>query len=359
MNTSYTTDINKYKKKVEQRLEKYFSIEKRQARKISPFLVELVNRLEEFTLRSSSKRIRAWLVKVGYEAVGGTNPNLMVDISAAIELIHSYLLIHDDIIDQDEWRRKGLTVHKYFSKYHKKKFRKGDADHFGISMAILTGNIGCNMANTLISQSKLPDKKKAQAIDRVNRLMTETNFGQALDVYKDVKKNVTQSDIRLVQKYKTAKYSFETPLHLGAILGGANKKQLDLLSRFSLPAGMAFQIRDDVLGVFGSKKELGKPVDSDIKQGKRTLLYYYAVKQLKANDKKWLLSHYGKTGFSSVQISKIRRLFIKSKSPEKSQQLIQKYSNSAKRAIVNTRQISARSGSILLYLADYLVSRNR
>ncbi len=348
-----------YKIKVERKLKSFLDREKRQAGKISPFLKEFVERLEEFTLRSSSKRIRAFLVKVGYESVGGRNSNLMVDVSVAIELIHSYLLIHDDIIDQDEWRRQGITVHKYFEKLHRRNMKKGDSAHFGISMAILTGNIGCYLANSLISQSQLPDKQKTLAINRINRLLLETHYGEALDVYNEVKKKTVEKDILLAHKYKTAKYSFEAPLHLGAILGGATTKQLSSLSHYAIPAGLAFQIRDDLLGVFGSRKEIGKPVDSDIREGKQTLLYFEALRRLKTKDRKWLIKHYGKSGLTNQQISKIKRLFQECGSYDYSIKLLKKQADLAKKALKGARQIQAKSARLLMLLSDYLVTRNR
>ncbi len=352
-------EVQKYKKKVEHRLKTFLDKEKEQARKISSFLTEFVDRLEEFTLRSSSKRIRAFLVKVGYESVGGKGPELMINISAAIELIHSYLLIHDDIIDQDEWRRRGTTVHKYFEQFHERNLAKGDPAHFGISMAILTGNIGCYLANLLISQSQLPDKQKSLAIDRINRILLETNYGEVLDVYNEVKSNTSEKDILLVHKYKTAKYTFEAPLHLGAILAGANQIQLKILSRYAIPAGLAFQIRDDILGVFGSKKEIGKPVDSDIREGKQTLLYFEALRSLKIKDRKWLIEHYGKSGLTNQQISKIKKLFQECGSYDYSINLLKKQAELAQKALQGPGQIKPKGVRLLMLLSDYLVTRNR
>lgn len=352
-------ETSKYKVKVERSLKAFLDSEKKKARKISPFLTEFVDRLEEFTLRSSSKRIRAFLVKVGYESIGGKEAAAIVDVSAAIELIHSYLLIHDDIIDQDEIRRQGLTVHKYFDNYHKKRLVHGCSKHFGMSMAILNGNIGCYLANSLISQSKLPAEKKALAIDRLNRILLETNYGEVLDVYNEAKKSASEKDVLLVHKYKTSKYSFEAPLHLGAILAGANKKQLRVLTQYAIPAGLAFQISDDILGVFGSKKEIGKPVDSDIREGKQTLLYHEALKRLKRKDKNWLLKHYGQSGLSNRQISRIKELFKECGSLEKSVKLLNKYAIISKKELSGSGHIKAKSARLLVLLSDYLVTRDR
>jgi len=356
----FRSEIKTYKKKVEQRLKIFLDKEKKQARKISPFLAECLERLEEFTLRSSSKRIRAFLVKVGYEAVKGKIPSALIDVSVAIELIHSYLLIHDDVIDQDEWRRKGITVHKYFERYHQKKLKKGNSEHFGISMAILTGNIGCYLANSLISQSKLPSVQKAQAIDRVSRLLVETNYGEALDVYHEMKSSPSDKrDILLIHRYKTSKYSFEAPLHLGAILAGARQKQLAVLTRYAIPAGLAFQISDDILGVFGSQEEIGKPVDSDIKEGKQTLLYFKALENLRGKNKIWLTKQYGRKDLNERQIARIGQLFIDSGSLEYYRKLVNQYLIKARNSLQGSRQIRPKSVSILLLLTNYLGSRKR
>ncbi|MDD5567469.1 MAG: polyprenyl synthetase family protein [Patescibacteria group bacterium] len=359
MINEFEREISSYKSQVERRLKTFFKTEKNKTAGISPFLAQTINRLAEFTLRDSSKRIRASLVKIGYEAVGKKAPIGIIDISAAIEIIHSYLLIHDDVIDRDEWRRQGITVHKYFEKYHRKNLALGDSRHFGLSTAILIGVVGNYLANNLVARAKFPPARRMKVINYLGQILLETNYGQLLDIYNEARVLVSKKGILRVYKLKTARYSFEAPLVMGAILAGAKKDQIRRLSRFAIPAGLAFQIRDDILGVFGSKKELGKPVDSDIKEGKQTLLYFEALSGSNRQDRLWLKNHYGKTNLNQRDISRIRQLMIKSGSLEKSRKLARKYVSLAKKSLKGARQISAKSARMLMILTDYLVARNR
>ena len=355
---NFELELQRTKKLVEQRLKRFFNSEKSKTKKIAPFLSELLGRVEEFTLRGSSKRLRACLVYIGYQAVRSQPPRAIDDVAAAIELIHSHLLIHDDIIDDDEWRRGGMTVHAYFEKYRRQKFAREETKRFGIAQAILAGDISCSLAGLIIAGSQLLPSQKVMALERINRILLETDYGQALDVFQGAKKSIRIEEALLMYRYKTAKYSFEAPLQLGASIAGAKPGQLSILSRYSIAAGQAYQIQDDILGVFGTRKQIGKPVDSDIREGKKTVLFNEALKRLPAGERTWLRNHYGKSQIPAGQVWGIRHLFEKSGARDYCQKKSKYYLTLANQAVQSSRQISAKSATLLLQLSNYLATRS-
>ncbi|MDP3964220.1 MAG: polyprenyl synthetase family protein [bacterium] len=351
------SEIKDVKRDVEKRLRVYFSKALSRSSKIHPIASEIIRRLEEFTLRGSSKRVRALLVRLGYLSVSSSPGSSLTDVAAAVEIIHSYLLIHDDIIDRDDTRRGGPTVHRYFSDWHKRRLKGSDADHFGLSMGILAGNIGGYLAYELIIQSSFPETKKLEAIRHINLALTETNFGEALDVFQGYRGRSSAKDIYQIHTYKTAKYTFELPLQLGAILAGASQKDLLALSRYAIPAGLAFQIQDDILGVFGSPEQTGKPAHSDLREGKRTLLYTETRKRLSGPQLKRFDSLYGSATLSYRDAGFLRGLIRDCGALEANTRLARIHADRAKKALPQPGQKKNKSAILLRQLADFIVSR--
>ncbi|RGE22545.1 polyprenyl synthetase family protein [Leucobacter sp. wl10] len=237
---------------------------------------------------SGGKRFRAQFAALGYRATRpldlaspvGLEFGAVLDAACALELFHAAALIHDDVIDRSDTRRGRPAVHRLFSAVHQQRGWRGESDHFGLAGAILLGDLLQSWADELLQAAcdAVPDRGAARrARDHFNRMRSEVAIGQYLDVLEEQRPTFAEHAEQLerstrVLVYKSAKYSVEAPLLIGASLAGAREEQEDGLADFGLPIGVAFQLRDDLLGVFGDEELTGKPIGDDLAEGKRTVL---------------------------------------------------------------------------------------
>ncbi|MFT4303147.1 MAG: polyprenyl synthetase family protein [Candidatus Woesearchaeota archaeon] len=325
-------------KEIENNLKLFFRIKKKEAKSFSNDIFKAISYLEDFTMRGG-KRIRALLMILGYQAAGGKDLNSILKVSICPELVHSFLLIHDDIIDDDDIRRNGYTVHKSFQK---KYSVKSSSD-----LAMITGDICLCYGLEPLIDSNFNSSFKIKAINKLGKIIKNTCYGEFMDVV-SVKNNTSIKDIQKVHEYKTAKYTISGPLQLGAILAGSNDKILNVFDKFGLYLGLAFQLKDDILGIFGNQEKLGKPIGSDIREGKKTLLV------LKANSK-YINRRLGKK-VSLQELNKIRKILIQSGSLEYSEKLIKKLINKARKVLADNK-IPKKEKQILFEFCDYLNKR--
>jgi len=223
---------------VDKALAGFFIRKKQEAKKIDPYCVALVDQVESLTMRGG-KRTRAFLCWLGAQAVScqlsAVSPKLL-SAMMALELFHSFALIHDDIIDEDTTRRGAPSVHEHF--------RINASKHFGTSMAILTGDLALVWADELMGRVK-SQKSKVKSEDIYQAMKQEVIFGQSLDVMEEhMKIGISK---QLIDVYKTAWYSVIRPLQIGAAIAGAGEKMLDSFIPYGLAVGQAYQLRDDVL----------------------------------------------------------------------------------------------------------------
>ena len=203
----------------------------------------------------------------------------VVSLATGLELFHAAALVHDDIIDKSDTRRGTTSAHRQFERHHVEGRFQGDADHYGKSSAILLGDLLLSWADDQFLGAALSvDAQSAQTFRSELRTMrSDVTAGQFLDNHDSVAwRNIDDANaIERAQRvviYKSAKYSVEAPLVLGAIVGGAPSSLISALRGFALPLGFAFQLRDDLLGVFGDEETTGKPAGDDLREGKRTVL---------------------------------------------------------------------------------------
>jgi geranylgeranyl diphosphate synthase type I len=244
--------IGEVRSLVEARLTRYF--DERRAALLAPEAAELIDAVARLTMRGG-KRLRPALLCAAFRSACDRPLADVADACAAIELFQSYLLIHDDWMDHDDERRGGPSVHVALRDAH-----GGDA-HLGASLAVLAGNLASAYAWELLVSSE-PLRETLGIFLAMHR---EVVVGQELDL-------LGSSDIARMQQLKTGSYTVKGPLLLGAVLGGATEAQRAALEAFGLPLGEAFQLRDDLLGTFGDRSALGKPVGNDLRAGKRTAL---------------------------------------------------------------------------------------
>jgi geranylgeranyl diphosphate synthase type I len=346
--------LKSYKVKVDKELEKFFNEKIKKAKLISPSSVEMVKLLKEYNLRAG-KRIRAAMVYYGYRCFSNKNTGQILKVSMCIELVQSCLLIHDDIIDNSDIRRGSLALHKVYEKISNKRYKNKNAPHFGVSMAIIAGDILAAFANEILTKINIKEKYKSDAVRELNNVICTVIYGQVLDILSELEP-VTKKDLSLIHRLKTASYTVEGPLHIGALLAGANKKQLQLLSNYGIPLGKAFQIQDDILGLFGDEKKTGKPADSDLKEGKKTLLILKALEKANKQQKEIIKKALGNKNLEKKQLEDVRKIVTETGSLEYSQKLARKLINQAKSVIQKSR-FKKQGKSFLIRIADYMLER--
>jgi geranylgeranyl diphosphate synthase type I len=348
-------ELQKYKKIVDRKLAEYFAEKIREAKKIDSLAVQAAKNIRDLTL-AGGKRLRAAFMYWGYIAVGGSEIEKIIEASMSIELTHIFLLIHDDIIDRDSFRHGVPTMHNVYEKMARKLYFKKDPKHFGDSMAMIVGDMAAAAGNEIIFNSRFTPEKILKALDKLQNIVSETVTGEMTDVVLEMRGKASEKEILRVHKNKTAKYTIEGPLHLGALLAGAEGKILEDLSAYAVPVGIAFQIQDDILGVFGSEKKLGKPVCSDLREGKQTLLIVKALEMGTSGDRNLIKKLLGNKKTTAAEIEDFRNIIRKTGSLDYSRNLAKKFVDRGKQALQKS-VIKKEAKDFMIGIADYIVNR--
>lgn len=226
------------------------------------------------------KRLRAAFCYWGYRAVRDVDEEAdraLVRACASLELLHASALVHDDLMDASDTRRGRPATHRAFAEAHREDRWSGSPQQYGTAAAILLGDLLLSWADELLRRCGLPLERVAPALDVFDLCRSEVIAGQFLDVSVQARGAADVDAAMTVLRYKSAKYSIERPIHIGAALAGATPAQVTGLAGFGLPLGEAFQLRDDLLGVFGDPATTGKPAGDDLAEGKRTVLVALAL----------------------------------------------------------------------------------
>ncbi len=263
-------------------------------------------------LSRGGKRIRGALVMAGYQMCGGTNLAMITQAARAIEMLHAYMLIIDDVQDRSSLRRGKPSAHKLIETYHAKRKFKGDAAHTGISLALNAAIAGAHGAQIVLANLDADPQLRLNAISITNRTMIITAHGQTLDIINELVDQPSQADIERVLEWKTALYTVINPLHVGMVLAGADCHATDAITPYATHAGKAFQITDDILGIFGDEKDLGKTPGDDIREGKGTLLVLYALKHAKPADRDFLKKCLGNPKLATRDFERCKQVIMDS-----------------------------------------------
>lgn len=330
---------------IENELTSYLSRWKKDYEKSTPELKEPMN---QFISRIfGGKMLRGTLVKLGYELAVKNPTGSILKPAAAYEIIHTALLTHDDIIDQSPVRRDKPALHVIHRDLQ-----------YGLSQAICLGDLGFFLASRLLSESDFSDNKKMKAIDNFLRIITDTILGEMLDIKASHSLNRTEKQILQIQEKKTAQYTIIGPLSLGAILAGATDSFLKLIKEFGSPLGIAYQIHDDILGIFADEKIVGKPVISDIKENKSTLLIVYALKHASKQQLAILKKYYGKKNITSSAHTQIKQVIEETGSLAYSKEKIALLCTQAKAIIPKLTKDKSRQ-LLLMQMADVIITRKK
>ena len=292
-------DIDSYSKEIQKHTLKQYGAS---ARLITDAYLDILAR--------GGKRIRGALVMLGYEMSGGKDLKMIVQAARAIEMVHAYLLIMDDIQDRSLTRRGGPTVPVMLAGYHRKHHLAGDSGHFGIAMALNAMGIGNHAAQMVLANLDAPENLRLNVLSILNRSIIVTAHGQTNDIMNEVVASVDQEAVERVLEWKTAHYTFLNPLHVGMVLAGADCAATDAITPYAIHAGKAFQISDDILGTFGSEFESGKSPMDDMREGKRTVLSTFALEHAKDADRNFLIQMLGNLQLTPTEFERSKDIYV-------------------------------------------------
>ncbi|KKP93176.1 MAG: Geranylgeranyl pyrophosphate synthase [Candidatus Moranbacteria bacterium GW2011_GWE1_36_7] len=341
---------------IDKEIEHCFDIAIREAQKSDDLIAEALTHTKKIAL-SGGKRIRGALLCQAYFGFGGKEKKKILKVAAAIELVHLFLLVHDDIIDCGNLRHGEETLHKMLEKKYQKNITAEQARHFGESIAIIGGGMLYAIANRIILEAGFSLQETTRALVQLQKIVATTIIGQSQDISIERKRNVSEKEVLAMYENKTARYTFEGPLYLGALLSGCDdKKILRSLSSYAVPLGIAFQIQDDILGIFGQEKKIGKSVASDIEEGKISLMVARAQKTATKEQIKKLNAILGKKKLIKKEITIFKDILISSGALGYAQDFARLYLNRGK-AEIEKIIILPESKKFLSDLVVYLEGR--
>ncbi|MFH0860481.1 MAG: polyprenyl synthetase family protein [Candidatus Altiarchaeota archaeon] len=321
---------------------------RRKAELVQPVLLEYtrsenkkIETMLQHTVGAGGKRIRPVLTMLACEAVGGDVMKVL-PAAASIELLHTFTLVHDDIVDRDLERRGKPTVHA----------------KWGVDMAIIVGDTLYSKAYAAlvdVRENGISDGKVLDALGVLNWANSEIHEGQILDMMFENMDRIGIDDYMEMIRKKTG-VMLNASLRIGSILGGGSREEINALSSFGDSIGTAFQMHDDLLDVIADQKKLGKPIGSDIRKKKKSILVIYALNNLKAKEKKQLIGLMERSSKSEQAVREAIELITDSGAIEYAQNMVKSMTEDAKGRLKVLKDSEAKSN--LLDVADYIIERN-
>lgn len=298
---------------------------------ISPDVGALIDRVAEYT--DGGKRLRALFCYWGWRSAGAPDCEPIIAAAAAMELLQAAALVHDDVMDRSESRRGRPAMHRQLAALHRAGSWAGSADHFGSAAAILVGDLCLVWSDELCVACGLPQTALDRGKPVFDTMRSELMAGQYLDLLEQARRNTDVTAALHVATYKSAKYTVERPLHLGAALAGGSAELVSALRQYGVALGRAFQLRDDVLGVFGDSAHTGKPAGDDLREGKRTVLVALALADLGEPDRAQLLAGLEDPGQPPETTARLAELIAGTSARDQAEAMIGGYAAEARSAL--------------------------
>ncbi|GLZ10512.1 geranylgeranyl pyrophosphate synthase [Actinomadura sp. NBRC 104425] len=311
---------------------------------ISPDLVPLLDALD--ALLAGGKRLRPQFCYWGWRSAGGGEAPGIVTAAASLELLQASALIHDDVMDSSDTRRGQPSAHRRFEELHRRDGLLGAPEPFGLGAAILLGDLCLSWSGEMYESSALDPDRLARGRAVYDLMRTEVMCGQYLDVLEGARRGGTVETALRVVEYKSAKYTIERPLHLGAALAGAPPEVIETLSAYGRPLGIAFQLRDDVLGVFGDPAETGKPAGDDLREGKRTVLVALTAERAGPEQAELLERHLGDPGLDAEGVDRLRTIIEETGGLAACEEMIDRYAAEAAAALADAPLAAVAVGAL-------------
>ena len=337
--------------------QRFFSDWKKQAKKTNKLSLKIIDRFARFYPKG--KQHRGALVVLGYQLAEGRNKRDILQASLLVELFHTAILIADDVFDEDEKRRGGLTIHRQWEKHFK---IKGLAlkQSYGRNMALTTTIIGLYLAPLALAKTGFSPQLKQKVFNYFFSRMVYLGWGEALDISVPFQKLAEKKNsARMIHDLKTVDYSAVVPLHLGALLAGKGEgKWLNSLDRYGVCLGRIFQVQDDIIGSFGDPQKTGKANESDLKGARWTILIEILWQKANTQDRKLLKQLFEKNKRTAKEIIKIKSLMRKYQVMTKARKKAEKYFQQAVKIVP---RISRNKGDeeTLINLLKFMLERTR
>lgn len=293
---------------------------------VSPDLTPLIDSLQG--LLSGGKRLRPAFCYWGWRGAASSadhascSEDSVMRAASALEFLQACALIHDDVMDGSDTRRGLPAAHRHFEATHRDQNWTGSSEGFGIGAAILLGDLCLSWADELLLTSGLTDAAACRAKSVYDEMRTELMAGQYLDLLEQARGGGSVDRALTVIRYKSAKYTIERPLHIGAAIAGADESVFAAYTGYGLPLGEAFQLRDDILGVFGDPDETGKPAGDDLREGKRTVLVALALENATPAQAALLNDRLGDPSLDAAGVEELRGVIEETGSRNRTERMI-------------------------------------
>ena len=299
---------------------------------IGPELAQAMDSLEAIV--SGGKRLRPTFAYWGWRGAGGAEGDArMIRAASSLELLQACALVHDDVIDNSDTRRGAPATHKRMARLHADEGWSGDSDGFGRGAAILIGDLCLTWSDEMYQACGFVPRTLQDGRGPFDAMRTEVMAGQYLDTLEQVRGTATREAALRVMRYKTAAYTVERPLHLGAALAGRGDELAEVYTDYGIPLGIAFQLRDDLLGVFGDPSTMGKPAGDDLREGKRTLVVAETLARSGETDAERFRSLLGAPDLSTDSVEWMCSLVESSGALAACESLVEDYSEQALAAL--------------------------
>jgi geranylgeranyl diphosphate synthase type I len=292
---------------VEEELSLFLNREAAYLNSISTELSPVSDSLTSFLL-DSGKRLRPLFAYAGFVAAGGSLDKPVVRAMAALELLQACALIHDDLMDGSDTRRGKPSIHRHFESRHVHNDLDGFAPHYGLSAAVLLGDLALVWSDQMLNSAGLTTEQFTRLLPYYNEMRVELMAGQFLDIHEQTQKSTSVDRSMQIARYKSGKYTVERPLHLGAAMTTAPAEIFTALSVYGLPLGEAFQLRDDLLGVFGDPSVTGKPAGDDLREGKRTVLIAMTNDRQSESQREIARKYFGKPDLDAQGVAVLQEI---------------------------------------------------
>lgn len=349
------TSLSTHKSAVDAALKNLFAEKMSSFAAIDSTLSEMLTLLSTQTLRSG-KRIRPFLASIGYRLSGGTDDALPLQLGVSLELLHQYFMVHDDIVDRDEKRYDADALHVTYAKKFERDFHTNDP-HLGLSLGMIGGDLLHTLAIESLWNIKVPPEIHHRVMQLLFNTIYQTTAGWQIHFYLNHEpiENVSEADFLKGMALVSAMYTFQNPLLAGMHLASSTTYS-QAFTDYAYHTGMAFQMQDDVLGMFGDTNTLGKPVGNDYREGKKTLLVLHSYQNASIEQKKFIHDTLG-TDIDQSTLSQVTHLMEELGALEYSQVQAENHVSKAKEALSKISS-SLPEVALLFELADFVVKRD-
>ena len=343
--------------RVEAALAEFLHRQRLRLDRIDPALAQLGAMIDALVL-GDGKRLRPAFAYWGYRGAGGEDRDEIVIALSTLELVQASALIHDDVMDASDTRRGKPSVHRRFETHHHEAGWDGDSAAFGEKAAILAGDLCLSWSDEMFHSAGVDPAALARAREVFDEMRTEVMVGQYLDILASVTGDTTIERASKIATYKSAKYTVERPLLLGAALADASSEIIAGYSAYGLAIGEAFQLRDDILGVFGDPSETGKPAGDDLREGKRTYLIATAFALADAGDVGVMRGDLGDLALDDARVGRFREIIDRCGALARTENRIAQLTEAALSAL-SQLDLASGADAALSELATALVRRRR